>query len=284
MNVNLRPMARAGKTFYFAALWLPREIRDDAARAYTFCRAVDDLADESSSPEGRAALAQIERSVASGVGGDPISEVVLPLMRRYPTTRDPLVELVRSCAADGPGIRIETEGELRRYAEGVAGTVGRAMYPLLGGVDPRGLRHAEALGVAMQYTNIARDVLSDLADNRVYLPREWLAGAEIDGLSTGDHRCEEVVVRALRSLLRVADEHYAFGLEGVGYLAPECRRGIEIAARCYGAIGARVIVGGRLERRRAVVPMWHKILVAARVVTSSANTLSAGLAATKSAS
>jgi len=277
-------MARAGKTFYFASLWLPREIRDDVARAYTFCRAVDDLADESSSAEGRAQLGDIERSMVSGTGGNPVSDTILPLLQRYPASRDPLVELVRACAVDGPGIRIETESELRRYAEGVAGTVGRAMYPVLGGSDSRGLRHAEALGVAMQYTNIARDVLSDLDDDRVYLPREWLGGIELDGLPAGDRRCEEAVIEAVRFLLKSADEHYTFGLEGLGYLAPGCRRGIEIAARCYGAIGGRVIAGGQLERRRAFVPLWRKLVLAARVLTAPANGLPTGLTTTKSVS
>ena len=77
---------------------------------------------------------------------------------------------------------------------------------------------------------------------------------------------EEVVVEAVRRLLRLADERYARGLSGLEYLAPENRFAIKVAARCYAAIGERVIRGGQLAGERAVVPLARKIALACSLV------------------
>ena len=160
---------------------------------------------------------------------------------------------------------IKSEEELLKYCQGVAGTVGLVMYPILGGTDETGRVRAEALGIAMQCTNIARDVLADIRQGRCYLPQAWLGGVDPAHLNSGDERCEREVVRAVERLLELAAKHYHFGLEGLEFLRADCRRGIEIAARCYEGIGARVFCQGRLSRVRAVVPLLRKAQIAARV-------------------
>lgn len=267
MRSELRHMARAGKTFFFASLWLPREIRNDAAIAYTFCRAVDDIADESAS-DGSVRLQAIEQAIRDRVGGDDVAGRVLPLIERYPSIEAPLLELVRACAEDGPGVHLENAEDLQRYSEGVAGTVGRLLYPLLGGSDPRGEGAAVALGVAMQCTNIARDVIADVRNGRVYLPRQWSGGLDIEGVLREDPDAERRAVEAVERLLQYAAERYEIGLGGLQYLRSDCRRAIEIAARCYAAIGSSVIVEKRLARTRAVVPLGRKISIALSVVLS----------------
>jgi phytoene synthase len=204
---------------------------------------------------------------------------VCGLIDRFPEIAAPLLELVRACARDGAGIRIDSVEELLQYSEGVAGTVGLMMYPLLGGRESAGRRHAEALGVAMQCTNIARDVLSDLRNGRVYLPGVRLERPEVDELFEGlGGAVEQRVVAAIQGVLEVASERYSFGLEGLGYLRSDCRRAIEIAARCYAAIGGRVVCGGRLVRRRAVVPLVSKLGIALQVYLGSPSAASGSLA------
>ncbi len=280
MSAELRHMARAGKTFFFASLWLPRDVRNDAAIAYSFCRAVDDIADEPSGG-GSARLVELEAAIARRDPDERLIVGILSLIERYPSIEAPIVELVRACASDGPGIVIATGDDLLRYSEGVAGTVGRLMYPLLGGEDPAGEPHAEALGVAMQCTNIARDVFADHRDGRTYLPREWLGGDGLGGLVEGDPTAERRVVVAVERLLEFAAERYTAGLEGLSYLRHDCRRGIEIAARCYAEIGARVVVRGGLSRERAVVPLLRKVQTVLRVYLNPTSPVRHQLALTK---
>ena len=118
----------------------------------------------------------------------------------------------------------------------------------------------------MQYTNIARDIIEDLARNRVYVPSSWLGERDIRELLDETSCSEHVLVEAVRRLLRCADEKYARGLSGIDYLAPANRFAIKVAARCYAAIGDRVIRDGRLARERAIVPLGHKIMLAGSMV------------------
>jgi phytoene/squalene synthetase len=114
----------------------------------------------------------------------------------------------------------------------------------------------------MQYTNIARDIFEDLARNRVYVPTSWIGEQDIRKLGADITCSEQVVVDAVRRLLKRAEERYTRGLSGISYLAPENRFAIRVAARCYAAIGERVIRDGHLARERAVVPLSRKIVLA----------------------
>ena len=271
MSAALRHMSRAGKTFYFASLWLEKRVREDAAIAYTFCRTVDDLADDQAPGiERTRSLMDLYRAVERGDRSNDRAEGIVRLIERYPSIRQPVLDLVAACCDDGPGVELKTEADLIAYAHGVAGNVGLIMYPLLGGSDPRGLVCADQLGIAMQCTNIARDVRADLENGRVYLPEEWLLARDISGLLSGDRLTEASVVFAVRRVLEVGREHYRKGLRGLRYLNPRARLAIRVAADCYAAIGERVISQGKLVRHRAVVPFARKVLVAMRAVSGQA--------------
>jgi phytoene synthase len=156
----------------------------------------------------------------------------------------------------------DDEEDLERYAFGVAGNVGLIMYPILGGRAEAGRSFAADLGIAMQYTNIARDIFEDLSRDRVYIPSSWVEEGDVRELLAGTSSTERKVVQAVSRLLARADERYARGLSGITYLAPENRFGIKVAARCYAAIGERVIRDGHLTRERAIVPLSRKIVLA----------------------
>lgn len=265
MSGEMRLIAKAGKTFYFATLWLEKRVRFDAALAYDFCRKVDDIADaEPARPDRRECLDAVAEAVLSGDGGHDLVRPLVPLMTRYPEVREPLGALVKACCDDVTDLCIRDESDLERYAFGVAGNVGLIMYPILGGTVSAGRRHAADLGIAMQCTNIARDVLEDLKRGRVYLPNSWLLGCDINDVQNESSSSESAVVRAVQKLLRFADSRYESGLAGLHYLAPQNRFAIRIAARCYAAIGERVITHDRLSRTRAVVPLTQKIVLACK--------------------
>ena len=181
---------------------------------------------------------------------------LMPLITSFPQIQEPLAALVDACREDLPGLVINDEADLERYSYGVAGNVGLVMYPILGGTSPLGQSYAADLGIAMQYTNISRDIFEDQARGRTYLPRSWLATGN---LSLARGRGEDVAdpnVQAARKILSLAD---------VRYLASDCRFGIEVAAQCYRAIGERVITNNALSRSRAVVPFFHKARIACSV-------------------
>jgi len=263
MSGEMRLISKAGKTFYFATLWLERSLRHDAALAYDFCRTVDDIADGPLfEPERTAQLNEIKRAVTTGDTAHELVARLAPLLARYPEVREPLAALVQACRDDTPSLRITHEADLERYAFGVAGNVGLIMYPILGGERDEGRSYAADLGIAMQYTNIARDIFEDLSRNRVYLPEEWLGGRSVRELLAQHSSSEGNVVEAVRLLLQRADERYARGLSGLRYLAPQNRFAIKLAARCYAAIGEGVIRNGRLARERSVVSLARKVTLA----------------------
>jgi phytoene synthase len=263
MSGEMRLISKAGKTFYFATLWLDKRVRFDAALAYDFCRTVDDIADGTlSDGERDAQLREIALAVTHADTTHRLVRPLMPLIARYPEIQAPLAALVEACRTDTASLRIHNEADLERYAFGVAGNVGLIMYPILGGRTDAGRSYAADLGIAMQYTNIARDIFEDLARNRVYVPTSWIGEQDIRKLGADITRSEQVVVEAVQRLLRRADERYARGLSGISYLAPENRFAIKVAARCYAAIGERVIRNGHLVRERAVVPLSRKIVLA----------------------
>lgn len=266
MTTAKRRMANAGKTFFFATHWLKDSVCEDTVVVYNFCRTIDDIADTVPvSPTREADLQSVIQALKNDAQSHPLVEPLKPLLQRFPEIQLPLIALVRACKEDCPSLQIEDESDLRQYAHGVAGNVGLIMYPLLGGTDPAGRARAAELGVAMQYTNIARDILEDLSRSRIYLPSSWLSksNGNITRATFADH--ESTIISAVERLLKQAKAHYASGLSGLAYLHPRNRFAITVAARCYEAIGLRVIRNGKLSRTRVVVPLMQKALLALKI-------------------
>jgi phytoene synthase len=153
--------------------------------------------------------------------------------------------------------RYRTVADLLLYCFRVAGTVGLMMARLMGVRDPAVLRRALDLGMAMQLTNISRDVGEDWYDGRLYLPLELIGGREPRSLD------RDTAARAVQALLRKADELYRSGDAGLRALPFRCAVAIRTARLVYSAIG-RVIARRRFDVHagRAVVPGWRKALLA----------------------
>jgi len=153
---------------------------------------------------------------------------------------------------------------LLRYAYGAAGTVGIMMCAVLGVRDPAALPFAVDLGIAMQLTNIARDVAEDALCDRVYLPAAWLPpGYGPEAVA----RSPAPAFAAIGRILGLADRYYRSADCGLGYLPASARRGIRAAAGLYEAIGPTVLRAGPsalATGRRAVVSDWRKPLLLAR--------------------
>jgi len=243
------------RTFWFAARFLPAEQRHPVAGLYAFARAVDDLVDEPLPTRDRKAvvaelaawrdwLQQPHQHVAPDPG---LARRVLPALLTHGVPPEYLQMLVDGVTSDLDRVEIPTWSELRAYCVLVASSVGLAMCHLLGGGgDPLARDAAVELGIAMQLTNILRDVGADLRAGRSYLPTDELASygysptrlAELGAraASEGPTALDERFRDLLRAQIDRARLHYQRGMLGIGRLPAEARLAILLAARLYQAI------------------------------------------------
>lgn len=235
-------LATHARSFRWASRFLPPEARDDAAVVYAFCRLVDDIADESSDAQtARRQLHRLEREVRREEPARPlVSEFLKVAERRHIDVRSAL-ELIAGVLSDLDAVIVQSDAELLRYCYRVAGTVGLMMCGVLGVTDRVAHPHAIDLGVAMQLTNICRDVLEDAGRGRVYLPADRLRvrGVEPEDLLAG-RADRDAVAAVVRDLLRVAENYYESADQGLQYIPPRSRLAIVVASRLYRAIGLKL--------------------------------------------
>lgn len=248
-------LRRHGRTFHFASHLLGARHAGRAAVLYAFCRHVDDLADRADDAEAaRHALAAVGAALRTGQARDPWTAAMLSLQGGTHMPVEPALALLAGVAGDLGRVRVRDEQELVRYAYQVAGTVGLMMCAALDVHDPRARPFAIDLGIAMQLTNIARDVGDDARMGRRYLPASWIGEVEPADMLAPDPALAGRLQDATRRLLDLAERYYASGEAGMAFLPPRARLAILAAARMYRAIGARIASSGyRSWDRRAVV-------------------------------
>ncbi|MBA2663567.1 MAG: phytoene/squalene synthase family protein [Bradymonadaceae bacterium] len=254
-------LAQNSRSFRLASLFLPAKAQDDAALCYAVCRLIDDTADEAESVElARQELAQIREELAGHVPARALLATFLAMAKRTGLRLDCVFELIKGVESDLGPVRLANDAELLRYGYRVAGTVGLMMCAVLGVDEREALPHAIDLGIAMQITNICRDVLEDARMNRVYLPASRLAAAGIDAEQIVDESVDrEALSRVLNELIELAEAYYLSGQNGMRFIPGRSRIGILVAGRVYRAIGMRLrSQGGDPFRGRCVVPGWAK--------------------------
>jgi phytoene synthase len=235
--------------FYYSFLVLPPAKRHAMVTVWDFCRAVDDAVDEAAPgddrPDARLAFwrAEVARAFDGAVPESPQGRALQPLIGRIDLPRQPFMDLVDGVAMDVGAPRYETFDGLRTYCYRVASTVGLMCLAIFGSRGPDAERYAVDLGLALQLTNILRDVAIDLARGRLYLPLEDLRrfGCTEDDLRAG--AVTERVRALLRFQARRAREYYA---RAHAALPPgEARR--LVAAQIMGAIYRALL--DRIEAR-----------------------------------
>ena len=249
---------RAARTFSLACRMLPRPVRDDVYLLYLVFRTLDDLVDDG--VPGAAARVAAVAAWAAGDDGPRTREVAVleELAARHPIPRDALADFCAGMRHDLAGEAMSTEADVDAYCYQVAGTVGIVMAAILGARDLEAARPAAAaLGMAMQRTNILRDVDEDLAAGRVYLASEAVARL---GGSLDPGRRE----RLMRDQIARADALYERGCAGIPLLL-HGRRAVSAAAGMYREILRQIEREGYgASRGRAVVARPRKLLIAAR--------------------
>ncbi len=260
-------LAFHARSFRWASAFLNRSQRRRVASLYAFCRAVDDLADsEWSTPDARRDLERLQSALAAEPNGRALwpesylwfRELCLECGIDFRVVRELLVGMTSDIGA----VRIQDDSDLVRYCYRAAGTVGVMMCSVLGVRDARAWRHAIDLGIAMQMTNICRDVREDAAASRVYLPAERLAayGATPEQL-IDDEADPETVGVVVNDVLALAERYYQSGDAGMRYLPPRARWAVLVASRLYRAIGRRLRrrYDGNALLGRVVVPWFVKL-------------------------
>ena len=259
--------------FYYSFLVLPSDKRRAIVAVWDFCRAVDDGVDEAA--DSNAAMAEIARwrgeLAAAFEGGTPRTSqglALAPLIRQFNLPRPAFESLIEGVEMDLGSRRYDTFADLYEYCIRVASAVGLICLEIFGYGDPRSRQYAVDLGVALQLTNILRDVPEDLRRGRVYIPQEDLRrhGCSEEDLareSAGGVRAPKV--RALlQQQAQRAREYYRKAADG---LPPADARRL-LAAQIMGAIYRGILT--RIERsdydvfsRVVRIPRPQRALIAA---------------------
>lgn len=258
-----RELLRKGsKSFSAASRLLPHEVRESATILYAFCRDADDLIDTQQG--GADAIAQLRGRLDHIYSGTPrafaTDRALAHVVTRHDLPRALLDGLIEGFEWDVQNRRYSTLAELETYAARVAGTIGAMMAVLMGVTAPSAIARACDLGVAMQLTNIARDVGDDARAGRLYLPLDALhdAGIDVDQWLKNP-QVNDAIRSVVRDLLCAADRLYARVGCGVAQLPPACRPGINAARFIYAEIG-RVVQRSDYDSvsSRAYVPRYRK--------------------------
>lgn len=274
-----RDLLRGGsRSFFAASLLLPRRVHEPATALYAFCRVADDLIDNGSVSGGdpAAALAELRARLDAAYAGRPrpaaADRALAAVVLRHAIPRALLDAMLEGFAWDAAARRYDTLAELEAYAARVAGTVGAMMATLMGERSAEGVARACDLGIAMQLSNIARDVGEDARAGRLYLPQDWLRAAGIDPDAwLARPSFSPALAGVVDRLLRRADALYRRADPGIAALPRACRPGIGAARHLYAGIGRQVARQGYDSvTRRAVVPPGRKLRLLARSLSDAA--------------
>ena len=257
------------KSFSLAARIFDQDTRDAAFLLYGWCRYCDDQVDQGADQrQDFDALGQLrgikERTRLALTGeaqADPVFIAFRYVVRRYAIPDHYPLELLEGMAMDVQGHRYETLNDLLLYCYRVAGTVGLMMTHVMGVSDEKALGHAADLGIAMQLTNIARDVIEDGERGRTYLPLGWLDEAGIPRAEPTAPQHREKLARVVCRLLQEAEKYYRSGDRGLCYLAFRSACAVAAARAVYAEIGSLVRKRGvHAWDQRAFVPTRRKLV------------------------
>lgn len=273
-------MRTGSKSFFAASLVLPRRVRSPATALYAFCRLADDTIDLEAHLHGGAmgALTHLQQRLQRIYDGKPspvpADRALSAVVAQFNIPKALLDALLEGFEWDLLSRRYDSLEDLQAYGARVAGTVGSMMAIIMGARSPQAQARACELGVAMQLTNIARDVGEDARAGRLYLPRDWMREA---GLDPDAWLCNPAFSPALASvvsrLLAEADRLYERAALGIAALPRDCRPAIQAARLVYAEIGREVERAGcDSMSARAVVSPQRKLGLMARAFGAAAVT------------
>jgi phytoene synthase len=271
---RLRVLMRGGsKSFFAASLLLPARVRAPATALYAYCRLADDAIDLGTDPA--AAMTDLQQRLDAVYAGRPrpieADQALAAVVHRHQLPRALPEALLEGFLWDTQQRRCETLACVEAYAARVAATVGAMMSLVMGARSASALARACDLGVAMQLTNIARDVGEDARAGRLYLPRQWLreAGLDPEAWLQRPVFCPEIA-SVVGRLLDAADGLYERSEHGIHELPRDCRPAIRAARLVYAEIGEQLRREGLDSvNQRVVVSKQRKMALMARAASAA---------------
>ncbi len=243
------------KSFYFAAKFLPKHKRKAVYPIYAFCRHVDDEIDEIGEGDEAKAIEAVARWKANleevffnaktqrledakflSKDQNQVFIAWQDLLQNYKIPQNLPLELIQGVLMDTQIKRYQTFEELYVYCYRVASTVGLMSSEILGYADEKALEYAEALGIAMQLTNILRDLKEDAAMNRIYLPQEDLRRFNVSEEQIFENKFDENFREMMKFQIARARDFYAKGEKGISLLEKDSRFTVLLASRIYARI------------------------------------------------
>lgn len=266
---------REAKNFYYAVVTLPQDKRKAIYAAYAFCRQCDDSVDDATSPEVKlSALACLQDNLDQAFRGRPTTPVFLALCdtaERYSIPQEYFSEIIRGVESDLVKTRYRNFDELREYCYRVASVVGLVCLQIFQYRDAAAREYAVDLGLAMQLTNIIRDVREDWNMGRVYLPQDEMArfGYTEEQLGAAVHN--DAFVELLSFQGQRAREYFRSGFRLLPYLSRRSRACPAALGAIYSRVLDRIESSGYdvLSGQRIALSGGEKARIAARAWVAS---------------
>lgn len=264
LMLHQESIENGSKSFAMASFFFSKLQKEAAWKLYSWCRNCDDQIDDATVAEAPLRLLALRTATtAMMIDSIPASfhfRGMQDVLRNYQIPLKYPLDLLRGMEMDVQGRRFATLVELEEYCYCVAGVVGLMMCHIMGVRDDQALKHAVALGNAMQLTNICRDIVEDRGRGRLYIPTSWLQEM---GLTESDlflEKNEACLIALQERLLKRADALYSEGYQGLRYLSLRSSWAVLIAAKVYSHIGVLIRKNPVVSlRQRVYVSRWKKV-------------------------
>ncbi|MFN0117499.1 MAG: phytoene/squalene synthase family protein [Elusimicrobiota bacterium] len=271
-------ITQGSKSFSLAARVFPKETRQAAFALYSWCRHCDDVIDESilgmkttpSNPSDRGVKDKLLKDLVEKtklaytdyVFSDPIFFSFQYVVKKYHIPIEYPLDLLEGMKMDISHQEYKTISDLEKYCYCVAGTVGLMMSHIMGLSDEKALKNACDMGIAMQLTNIARDIREDFEMNRIYVPLDWLKKENIPAEKLLDLEQRAKLVTIAKNLVNEAESFYESGDNGLNSLSFQAACAVSSAREVYSQIGKQVVQKGpQAFQERTIVSLPVKIFV-----------------------
>lgn len=256
-----RITARASSTFYLASLLFDAPIRRDIQVLYAFCRVADDIVDASkhSDEQKRALLKAMQQAIDTHQACEVEPEIwpaLFAIQARYRLPKAQLKDVLRGVGSDIVFAQPKTLAQLDEYSYYVAGVVGLLSARILGAQKASTYRGARQLGIAMQYTNIIRDVAADHALDRIYIPKSIMREYGVRPSMLDEFPQAPELVAALTRLTEQAEGYYAEAEAAIRDLPVGYQKPVRVATALYRGVLERVkqkrytVLDGRVRLNR----------------------------------